>query len=137
MRFLIRFVCAALLLVALPAQAETHVVASGQTLGKIADRYNVTIAALCEANGLQRRAPLKVGFKLRIPDGKDAVVGEDSDTDPRESASPGPVDAKSRESIDKTDTLLAGGMHMVTPPVHPPHTTSSPPGRVGTACGQS
>ena len=81
MRFLIRFVCAALLLVALPAQAETHVVASGQTLGKIADRYNVTIAALCEANGLQRRAPLKVGFKLRIPDGKDAVVGEDSDTD--------------------------------------------------------
>ena len=48
MRFLTRFVCAALLLLALPAQAsETHVVAAGQTLGRIADRYNVTIAALC------------------------------------------------------------------------------------------
>src|SRR6187551_1244145 len=98
MRFLTRFVCAALLMLALPARAsETHVVASGQTLGRIADRYNVTIAALCEANGLQRRAPLKVGFKLRIPEGKDAVVGEDSDvSDPRERAS-----AKAREDSGK------------------------------------
>src|ERR1700759_2230879 len=81
MRFLTRLVCSALLLLALPAQAsETHVVASGQTLGRIADRYNVTIAALCEANGLQRRAPLKIGLKLRIPEGKDAVVGEASES---------------------------------------------------------
>ena len=120
MRFLTRFVCAAVLLFALPAQAETHVVASGQTLGRIADRYNVTIAALCEANGLQRRAPLKVGFKLRIPDGKDAVVGEDA-TDPNESAAPGSsraradADSKSNDAVDKTDTLLPGGMHVVTP----------------------
>src|SRR6478609_1536673 len=118
MRFLTRFVCAALLL-ALPVQAsETHVVASGQTLGRIADRYNVTIAALCEANGIQRRAPLKVGLKLRIPGDDDAVVGEDSDgTDPSESATPqrgksrSHEDAKAGES-DKTDTLLAGGLHV-------------------------
>ncbi|HEY3254192.1 MAG TPA: LysM domain-containing protein, partial [Polyangiaceae bacterium] len=120
MRFLTRFVCAALLLLALPAHAETHVVASGQTLGRIADRYNVTIAALCEANGLQRRAPLKIGFKLRIPEGKDAVVGEESDgTDASESASSAPPeDRKSRgnDEIDKSDTLLSGGMHVVTPP---------------------
>src|SRR5450755_4833541 len=98
MRFLTRLVCAAWLLVALPAHAsETHVVAAGQTLGRIADRYNVTIAALCEANGLQRRAPLKIGLKLRIPEGKDAVVGEESDaTDPNESATPGTApDSKS------------------------------------------
>jgi len=115
MRFLSRFVCAALLLLALPAQAETHVVASGQTLGRIADRYNVTIAALCEANGLQRRAPLKIGFKLRIPEGKDAVVGEEG-TDPSEKATLGSADEsdpKAKE-IDKSDTLLSGGMHMVT-----------------------
>src|SRR6187402_735283 len=116
MRFWTHLVGAALLLLALPAHAETHVVASGQTLGKIADRYNVTIAALCEANGLQRRAPLKIGFKLRIPDGKDAVVGEASDNDRTESAAPGPVNDTSRDAIDKNDTLLAGGMHMVTPP---------------------
>jgi len=115
MRCLIRFLCAALLLLVLPARparaSETHVVASGQTLGRIADRYNVTIAALCEANGLQRRAPLKVGFKLRIPEGTDAVVGEESATDPSESATP-----KARgdsEAIDKSDTLLPGGMHVV------------------------
>jgi len=120
MRFLTRFLCAALLLLALPARparaSETHVVASGQTLGRIADRYNVTIAALCEANGLQRRAPLKVGFKLRIPEGTDAVVGEESDaTDPSESASPkahSDSDSKA-EAIDKSDTLLPGGMHVV------------------------
>jgi len=128
MRFLTRFLCAALLLLALPAQAsETHVVASGQTLGRIADRYNVTIAALCEANGLVRRAPLKIGFKLRIPEGKDAVVGEESDaTDASESATPNSVDAskrvhddsdsKANDAVDKTDTLLSGGMHVVTPP---------------------
>jgi len=122
MRFLTRFVCAALLLLALPAHAsETHVVASGQTLGRIADRYNVTIAALCEANGLQRRAPLKVGLKLRIPEGKDAVVGEESEgTDASESAThPGPRGNDERDSgkeIDKSDTLLPGGMHVVTPP---------------------
>jgi len=118
MRFLTLFVCAALLMLVLPAQAsETHVVASGQTLGKIADRYNVTIAALCEANGLQRRAPLKVGLKLRIPEGKDAVVGEDGDgTDPSESAAPGRANDPSAKDIDKSDTLLPGGMHVVPPP---------------------
>ena len=121
MRFLTRFVCAAFLLLALPAQAsETHVVASGQTLGRIADRYNVTIAALCEANGLQRRAPLKVGFKLRIPEGKDAVVGEESDgTEASESASQAPRhndDRDSSKELDKSDTVLPGGMHVVSRP---------------------
>src|SRR3954469_23947021 len=115
MRFLTRLVCSALLLLSVPAQAETHVVAAGQTLGRIADRYNVTIAALCEANGLQRRAPLKIGLKLRIPEGKDVVVGEESETaDPSESAgSPSAAapraddsDAKGKD-IDKSDTLLA------------------------------
>jgi len=123
MRFLTRFVCAALLLLALPAQAsETHVVASGQTLGRIADRYNVTIAALCEANGLKRRAPLKVGLKLRIPEGKDAVVGEQGEgTDASEAAaepgkSRGNEERDPSKEIDKNDTLLAGGMHVVTRP---------------------
>lgn len=143
MRFLTRILCAALLLVALPAHAETHVVASGQTLGKIADRYNVTIAALCEANGIQRRAPLKVGFKLRIPDGKDAVVGEDSvagAVDPSESASLPEVKPSKRnvedsdaKDVDKNDTLLAGGMHMVTQPGVAPAYYYEPtgPGRSG------
>ena len=44
-----------------------HVVASGQTLGKIAKRYHVTIAALCEANGIRRRDPIRPGQQLVIP----------------------------------------------------------------------
>jgi len=56
-----------------PARAErTHVVAQGHTLGKIAKRYNVSIDALAEANGIDRRARLKIGDKLVIPDGSDA-----------------------------------------------------------------
>jgi LysM repeat protein/predicted esterase len=143
MRFLIRLVCAASLFVALPAAAETHVVQAGQTLGHIADRYNVTIAALCEANGLQRRAPLKIGKKLVIPDGKEAVVGEPSDSaDPSENSADeekhvAAVEAKEKpeekEKEDKTDTVLAGGMHMVTPPGVAPAYYFEPtgPGRHG------
>jgi predicted esterase len=141
MRFLTRLFCVALLLWALPAEAsETHVVAAGQTLGRIADRYNVTIAALCEANGLARRAPLKIGLKLRIPEGPDAVVAEESDapdeTNAETKSSPGQP-AEGTEShakeIDKTDTLLAGGMHVVTPPGLAPAYYFEPtgPGRHG------
>jgi LysM repeat protein/predicted esterase len=155
MRFLTRLVCAASLLVALPASAgQTHVVVAGQTLGRIADRYNVTIAALCEANGLQRRAPLKIGRKLVIPDGKDAVVGEPSDSpDPSdnsadekkhvevaeaESDSKSKADDKADKSdkddpADKSDTILPGGMHVINPPGVAPAYYFEPtgPGRHG------
>ena len=50
------------------AADKTHVVAAGHTLGKIAKRYHVTVDALCEANGIDRRARLKPGMKLVIPD---------------------------------------------------------------------
>src|SRR4051812_37143439 len=147
MRFMIRLVCAAWLLVALPAHAETHVVAAGQTLGRIADRYNVTIAALCEANGLQRRAPLKIGLKLRIPDGKDAVVEEQTDNpdpadtaatadapEPKQVAAPEPrVESKTKADDDRSDTLLPGGMHVINPPGVAPAYYFEPtgPGRHG------
>lgn len=58
-----------------PSRAEgktrTHVVAKGQTLGAIANRYNVTIAALCRANGIKRKDPIHPGQKLVIPSGDD------------------------------------------------------------------
>jgi predicted esterase len=50
------------------AVARTHVVAPGHTLGKIARRYKVSIDALCEANRIQRRDPLRIGQKLTIPE---------------------------------------------------------------------
>jgi LysM repeat protein/pimeloyl-ACP methyl ester carboxylesterase len=47
--------------------ASSHKVASGQTLGGIALRHGVSIAALCTANGIQRSDPIRVGQELIIP----------------------------------------------------------------------
>jgi LysM repeat protein len=64
---------AALLLVAAvafgagPDRARTHVVYAGQRLGSIAKRYNVSIEALCHANGIRERDPIRPGQKLVIP----------------------------------------------------------------------
>ena len=44
-----------------------HVVQQGQRLGSIAKRYNVSIDALCAANGITRRDPIRPGQKLTIP----------------------------------------------------------------------
>lgn len=44
-----------------------HVVYEGQRLGSIAKRYNVSIDALCAANGINRRDPIRPGQKLVIP----------------------------------------------------------------------
>ena len=61
----------ALMLVSPAAAERTHVVGDGHTLGKIAKRYHVSIAAICNANGIQRNAPIKPGQKLVIPDASD------------------------------------------------------------------
>lgn len=50
---------------------RVHTVYNGQTLGMIAKRYVVTIDAICNANGIQRRTPIKPGQKLVIPTRRD------------------------------------------------------------------
>jgi uncharacterized protein YcbK (DUF882 family) len=49
----------------------THVVYGGQTLGKIARRYNVTVEALRHANGLRYGSRIHPGQRLVIPTGND------------------------------------------------------------------
>lgn len=44
-----------------------YTVAAGDTLGGIAYRHGVTVAALCSANGIGRDATLRLGQKLVIP----------------------------------------------------------------------
>jgi pilus assembly protein Flp/PilA len=44
-----------------------HVVASGDTLSKIARKYRVPLKSLIGANGIQPETPLMVGTKLAIP----------------------------------------------------------------------
>jgi len=53
-------------------EPHVHVVQQGQRLGSIAKRYNVSIDALCAANGITRRDPIRPGQKLVIP-GKTAA----------------------------------------------------------------
>src|ERR1700753_3975434 len=49
----------------------THVVYGGQTLGRIARRYNVSVEALCRANGLRYGSRIHPGQRLVIPNGND------------------------------------------------------------------
>jgi uncharacterized protein YcbK (DUF882 family) len=52
----------------------THTVYGGQTLGKIARRYNVTIEDLCRVNALRYGAPIHPGLNLIIPDGHEDAM---------------------------------------------------------------
>lgn len=44
-----------------------HRVARGNTLGKLAKRYAITVDALCYANDIAKNAQIKIGQKLLIP----------------------------------------------------------------------
>jgi LysM repeat protein/predicted esterase len=107
--------------------SETHVVASGQTLGKIAERYHLTVAALCEANGIQRHDRIRPGQKLVIPvsgeksapDNAPDAADETSDAptapEPAPSTTRGKDDSARSKDVPE-DTELGGGMHRVDPP---------------------
>ena len=49
------------------SKARTHVVRAGETAGAIAQRYDVSVRQLVDANGLGRRARIVTGQRLRIP----------------------------------------------------------------------
>ena len=55
------------LLLADPLADPSYVVKSGDTLGEIAKRNNVSVEALCAANKLDRHDPIKAGQTLSIP----------------------------------------------------------------------
>jgi uncharacterized protein YcbK (DUF882 family) len=72
---------AALLFMAAPQDAlageNLHVVAKGQTLGRIAKRYRTTVDALREANSLRRGQQIHPGLTLVIPEkGKEAQASK-------------------------------------------------------------
>jgi LysM repeat protein len=51
----------------IPAGSRVHTVAQGETLFRIATQYNVTIAAIAQANGLTNTSLIFVGQQLVIP----------------------------------------------------------------------
>jgi membrane-bound lytic murein transglycosylase D len=46
---------------------ESHIVQKGDTLGKIAGRYDTTVEELCKINHLTPRSMLHIGMKIKIP----------------------------------------------------------------------
>jgi LysM repeat protein len=58
-----------------------YVVQSGDTLGKIAERFSVTIQAIVERNGLASADAIQAGQSLEIPEGLLVIDdGASSDT---------------------------------------------------------
>ncbi len=95
MRFWPRIaLCCALLLATGVAAGKEHVVTDGQTWGKIAKRYQISIAALCKANGMTRRDKIKAGQRLTIP----------SPTDDEDNAETSLVSLKEQGEVDEPET---------------------------------
>lgn len=55
--------------------AASHVVAAGDTVWGLAQRYGVTVPAIIAANGLSSNAMIRVGQRLTIPGGTSATAG--------------------------------------------------------------
>lgn len=127
MRFWAKFaIIGSLLLGAGAADAKEHVVADGQTLGKIAKRYQISIAALCKANGISRRDKIKPGQRLSIPssdDESEPAGAASRDSAPADKAE----DRKEREDPD--DRSLGGGLRQIDLPGAAPAYYFEPQGK--------
>jgi predicted esterase/LysM repeat protein len=123
--------CFSLLLAGAPANAKEHVVTDGQTWGKIAKRYQISIAALCKANGLTRRDKIKAGMRLTVPESDDAAgaptqptaaeLGErdsepDSKPEPRKEAEIRKEPEARKDREDPDDRAVGGGLRQIDLP---------------------
>lgn len=140
MRFLARIaLCASLLLCTGAAAGKEHVVADGQTWGKIAKRYSVSIEALCKANNKTRRDKIKAGMRLTIPgpDGEaettTASLRELGEQDDPEAAAPPPVSkavpSKDKDREDPDDRSVGGGLRQIDLPGAAPAYYFEPSGK--------
>src|SRR5580704_4971362 len=101
---------AALLLAAAPARAEVvHVVAHGQTLGRIAKRYHVTVEAIREVNGLRPGQQIHPGLSLVIPEkGKEAEAAKKAALLTASKAKKGDRQGRDGQGADRTGPPAAG-----------------------------
>lgn len=73
-----------------------HVVYKGQRLGSIAKRYNVSIDALCQANGISRKDPIHPGQKLVIP-GKTQKKKSEARSTPKRAEDPPVAESRAKQ----------------------------------------
>src|SRR5258706_11834483 len=97
------------------ASAQEHVVGEGQTLGKIAKRYGISIDSLCKANGIRRRDPIRAGQKLTIPDKDDKSLDAPSKDDSDEPTVKASLDAPTDRN-EPDDHALGGGLRQIDLP---------------------
>ncbi|HEX2876540.1 MAG TPA: LysM peptidoglycan-binding domain-containing protein [Polyangiaceae bacterium] len=136
MRFWPRIaLCFSLLLAAGSASGKEHVVSDGQTWGKIAKRYQVSIAALCKANGATRRDKLKVGQRLSIPAPGDeepetvtASVQEPAEAPERREPEARKEDSR-KDREDPDDRSVGGGLRQIDLPGAAPAYYFEPQGK--------
>lgn len=147
MRLLARIALSCSLLLATgSAVGKEHVVSDGQTLGKIAKRYQISIAALCKANGITRREKLKLGQHLTIPgpnDGDDGAtesasykdVGEHDAPEAPAPEAPAAREPESRKEDarkdreDPDDRSVGGGLRQIDLPGAAPAYYFEPQGK--------
>lgn len=101
------------------AATESHVVQEGQTLGGIARRYRVTIAELCEANGISRRDKIRPGQKLVIPSKNGKSSRSEAKSEANDSDRGDRAEGESRRTKSNI-TELSGGLRSIALPGLPP-----------------
>jgi predicted esterase/LysM repeat protein len=145
MRFLAKIALfGSLLLATGSAAAKEHVVADGQTLGKIAKRYQISIAALCKANNMSRRDHIRPGQHLIIPTDDEAPeetslasLREQGEADEPEAPTPHEVvhkdeprkDESHKDREDPDDRSVGGGLRQIDLPGAAPAYYYEPQGK--------
>ncbi|MBI3206186.1 MAG: DUF882 domain-containing protein [Myxococcales bacterium] len=97
------------------AAPRSHVVYPGQTLAMIAKRYNVSIDALCKANGITPRSAIRPKQRLVLPSRDGDVIPASLDKPVVEDSKSKPAKAKSAKASheaadDKPAKGKKGGM---------------------------
>src|SRR5688500_8941656 len=133
MRFLAKIaLLGALLLPAGTAHAKEHVVADGQTWGKIAKRYQISIAALCKANGMSRRDKIRPGQRLIIPlddDAEESGPAPKADESDEKRKDEPRKDEPRKDREDPDDRSLGGGLRQIDLPGAAPAYYFEPQGK--------
>jgi len=93
-------------------QPTTHVVVSGDNLGKIALKYGVSAEAIAQANGITLKTMLSIGQKLAIPGvggpAPSRTVAPDATAEVTQTSTPGPTQTPSAvHVVGRGDTLGA------------------------------
>ncbi|MBO7521013.1 MAG: LysM peptidoglycan-binding domain-containing protein [Opitutales bacterium] len=85
------------------SETVVYVVQKGDNLSKIASKYNTSVAAIMEANGMTKSS-INIGRKLKIPTGSKAAASEKKAAAPKKSGSQ-KYEGKLIHEVKSGDTL--------------------------------